>query len=324
MEAKREQALVGLFVLIAAGLLIVVVFLLSGSLSRTDTPYKAYFKNAGGLAPGTEVHYAGGPPIGRIKSVKPDPLDPTRMEVEFAVRPDTPVKTDTKATITSTSPLGDNFLGLEPGTAAAPRAPRNATLPSKEYTSLGDLTDQLSQLGAPATQLLNNLNARVVTLQETLLRVNDLLNEENRRNIAGTVAELHGMLKEDRPLVHSTLGNVNTSVEKFQPLIDSFQKTSAQADQTLAHVDALLGENRQDLHESIVNLRGALSSANQMLGQLNSTTTANTENLDDIIENLRVITDNLNSFTETIKNRPYTLIRASGEKQHKPGEASPQ
>jgi phospholipid/cholesterol/gamma-HCH transport system substrate-binding protein len=324
MEAKREQALVGLFVLIAAGLLIVVVFLLSGTMTQGDTPYKAYFKNAGGLAPGSEVHYAGGPPIGRVKSVRPDPKDATRMEVEFAVHPDTPVKTDTMATITSVSPLGDNFLGLIPGSASAPRAPRDSTLPSKEFTSLGDLTDQLAQLGTPATQLLNNLNARVTTLQETLTRVNALLDDENRRNIAGTVAELHGMLKEDRPLVHTTLTNVNASIEKLQPLIASFQKTSAQADQTLAHVDAILGENRQDLHASIVNLRDALSSASDIMGQLNSTTAANTENLDEIIENMRIITDNLNSFTETIKTRPYTLIRASGVKQHKPGEAPPQ
>ena len=61
MESKREGALVGLFVLVAAGLLIVTVFLLSGTLGRGDTPYKAYFKNAGGLSPGAEVRYAGRP-----------------------------------------------------------------------------------------------------------------------------------------------------------------------------------------------------------------------------------------------------------------------
>ena len=37
MESKREQALVGLFVLVAAGLLIVTVFLLSGTLQPAAT-----------------------------------------------------------------------------------------------------------------------------------------------------------------------------------------------------------------------------------------------------------------------------------------------
>ncbi len=49
MESKREQVLVGLFVLVAAGLLVVTVFLLSGRLTRGAVPYRAYFKNAGGL-----------------------------------------------------------------------------------------------------------------------------------------------------------------------------------------------------------------------------------------------------------------------------------
>ena len=66
MESKREQALVGLFVLIAAGLLVVTVLLLSGTFGRGNITYRAYFKNAGGLAPGSEVRYAGGPAVGRV------------------------------------------------------------------------------------------------------------------------------------------------------------------------------------------------------------------------------------------------------------------
>src|SRR5271156_6359089 len=128
MESKREGALVGLYVLVAAGLLIVTVFLLSGTLGRGDTPYKAYFKNAGGLSPGSEVRYAGGPAVGRVEKVQSDPQDPTRMEIDFSVEPSIPIKTDSIAQITSVSPLGDNFLGIVPGTASAPRAPAGTTL----------------------------------------------------------------------------------------------------------------------------------------------------------------------------------------------------
>ncbi len=128
MDAKREQALVGLFVLVASGLLITVVLLLSGWLTSGDVPFRAYFKNAGGLEPGFEVHYAGGPPIGRVTKVQNDPQDPTRMEIDFAVHPSVPVKTDSKAAITSNSPLGDNFLEIEPGSPSSPRAQSGSTL----------------------------------------------------------------------------------------------------------------------------------------------------------------------------------------------------
>jgi phospholipid/cholesterol/gamma-HCH transport system substrate-binding protein len=323
MEPKREQALVGLFVIVATGLLVFVVFLLSGTMSRGNTPYRAFFKNAGGLGPGAEVHYAGGPSVGRVQKVEVDPNDPTLMEIDFDVKPDLPIKTDSVAIITSNSPLGDNFLGIKAGTAAAPRAQAGATLKSQDYTSLDDIKGMLATLGPNANKLLGNLNDRAAELQVTISRVNDLLNDQNRANISGSISDLHGMLQEDRPLVHSTLGHVNDATAKLSPLIDQFHQAAAKANETLDHADAMISEDRPEVHQAIVNMRQALVSANSLVDQLNRTLDTNSENIDEIIDNLRHVTENLNSFTETIKTRPYTLIRSSGVKPHKPGEALP-
>jgi phospholipid/cholesterol/gamma-HCH transport system substrate-binding protein len=323
MESKREEAFVGLFTLVAAALLIVVVFLLSGTFGKGTISYRAYFKNAGGLSPGAEVRYAGGPPVGRVEKVISDPLNSTRMQVDFAVEPSIPVKTDSIAEITSVSPLGDNFLGIIPGTLDAPRAQKGAVLKSMEYTSLADVAAMISQLGPNANLLIANLNDRVVALKETMDRVNDLLNAQNRTNISGSLANLNGMLAENRTTIRSTLNNVNTSSAKLGPLIDDFRKTSAQASDTLAHIDATIGEDRPDLHKAIGDLRQSLDSAVVLTGQLDRTLDTNTENLDEILDNLRHITDNMNEFTETIKTRPYTLIRASGLPAREPGQAPP-
>jgi phospholipid/cholesterol/gamma-HCH transport system substrate-binding protein len=323
MDSKREQALVGLFVLIASALLIVTLFLISGAFTQGDIRYRAYFKNAGGLIPGVEVHYAGGPPIGRVKLVEPDPGNPTRMLIEFVVHPDVPVKTDSKVAITSNSPLGDNFLGILPGSAAAPKAPEGAVLPSEEYVSFSDISAMLNQLGPQAQDLIKNLNGRVSTLQETLTRLNDVLNDQNRENIAGTLDQLHGILKEDRPLIHDTLLHVNELSQKLNPLVDNLKTTNADADHMIKNLDGTVAENRDKIRESVDELHKALLSADSVLSQIDNLTTANAENLDEIILNLRNVTENLNSFTETIKTRPYTLIRSSNPKEHKPGEELP-
>ncbi len=129
MESKREQALVGSIRDRGVGIADchhVVSF--RKSQPADLVPYRTYFKNAGGITPGTEVHYAGGPKIGRVTKVAPDPKDPTRMEVDFEIEPSVPVKTDSKATVASTSPLGENFLGILPGTPPAPHAPPGSTL----------------------------------------------------------------------------------------------------------------------------------------------------------------------------------------------------
>lgn len=324
MDAKREEAFVGLFVVIIAALLVVTIFLLSGKVNGNDVPYRAYFKNAGGLGPGSEVRYAGGPPVGRVTKVQSDPQDSTRMEIDFAINPKVPVKTDSVAEITSTSPLGDNFLGVDPGSRAAPRAPRDSTLKSIDYTSLDDIKAMIASMGPRANVLLDNLNDRVTALKVTMDRVNDLMSDENRANVNASLANIRGMLEENRPVIRSTLKNVDAASEKIGPLMDDFKKTSAQANQALDHIDAMIGEDRPDIRASVVSLRQALASAASLTDQLDRTVTANSENLDEIIDNLRNVTANLNEFTETIKTRPYTLIRASGLKPRVPGQAPPQ
>ena len=323
MDSKNEQALVGVFVLIVAALLIVVVFLKSGTLDKANTPYHTFFKNAGGLEPGAEVRYLNGPPIGRISKVQFDPQDPSRMKVDFSAKPDIPVKTDSVVAITSTSPLGENFLEILAGSPQSPRAPRDAFLKAKEPTSFSDIADRISELTPAANELIRNLNDRVVEVKVTLARVNDLLNDKNRENISASLSDVRGMLHEDRPLVHSTLSNVNDAAAKLKPLIDDFQKTVTKVDGTLDKVDGMISDNRADIRQSIIDLRAALANANTMVASLNTTVLSNSDNLDEIIDNLRHTTENLNSFTETIKTRPYTLLRDSSPKPHKPGSELP-
>ena len=323
MEAKREQALVGLFVLVAGGLLIVTLVLLSGALTTGDTTFHTFFKNAGGLQPGSEVRYAGGPPIGRVRRVQVDPTNSTRMQVDFAVHPNIPVKTDSSVIITSNSPLGENFLDILAGTIPAQRAPAGYTLQSKEPVSFSDIADKINALAPTAQELIVNLNDRVVELKVTLNRVNDLLNDRNRENVGESLANVRGMLQEDRPLVRSSLEHVNTASAKLGPLIDDFKKTSEQANVTLDRIDSMIKENRPDVRSAVKNLRASLIKANSILSQLDNTVANNSENLDEIIDNLRRITENMTAFTETIREKPYLLIRSSEPKNHEPGKEPP-
>jgi len=320
--SRREEALVGLFVLAAGGLLVATLFSLRGFFSRGNVPYYAFFKNAGGLRPGSEVRYAGGPPVGRVQEVRSDPNDATRMEISFLVRPDIPVKTDSAASITSTSPLGDNYLSIVPGTNAAARAPAGSRLKAIEYVGFADIETQVSLLVPDASKLLVNLNDRIVELHTTVERVNDLLNAKNRENLAASLGHVRGLLEENRPVLHSTISRLNDLSAKLSPLVDDFRKAVAKATDALNHLDATLVEDRPELNKAITELRKVLTTANSITDQLDATLGANAENLDDILNNLRHVSENLRQFTDTIKTRPYTLIRSSGPPPRKPGEAS--
>ena len=320
MESKREQALVGLFILIAAALLIISTFSISGWLGNRGTGLHAYFKNAGGLGPGTQVRYAGGPPSGRVTNVTSDPQNPAKMRIDFKVDSSVPVKKDSVAKITSLSALGDYYLEVEPGSAGAPAAKEGDTLKSVDFVALDQLEDEISDLGPQATQLLQNLNARVSELQETIVRVNDLLNKENRANLSASLSNINGLLAENRPAIRSTLKHLDAVSAKAEPLLDDLKKTIAQANDAISHLDSTLVENRPDLRDSIVKLRQTLNSAAAVTDQLDHTLNANGEDIDEILDNVRHITENLKEFTDTIKQRPSSLLRSTAPKEHSPGQ----
>src|SRR6202051_3018508 len=131
MQSKREQVLVGLFVLVAVAVLFGTVFAMSGAYGRSTTKFHAYFPFAGGLEPGATVRYAGGPKVGRVDSVKLDPRNPAQVDVVFSVQSDLPVKTDSSVKIMSMSPLADNHVEIFPGSVRAQRALNGALLPSQ-------------------------------------------------------------------------------------------------------------------------------------------------------------------------------------------------
>ena len=57
--------------------------------------------------------------------------------------------------------------------------------------------------------LLKTLNDRASEVKVTLARVNDLLNDSNRANLAATLSETRGMIAENRSAVKSTVQNLN-------------------------------------------------------------------------------------------------------------------
>jgi len=265
MGTKSEQAMVGLFVLIAGAVLVVTVFVLSGASGGSASSYRAYFAFAGGLEPGATVRYAGGPKVGRVEKLQLDPKDASRIEITFSVKSGLPVKTDSHVKIMSLSPLGENHLEIVPGTDKAALAAAGSILPADSYVDFNALTARINDIAPQAQQLLKTLNDRAGELKVTVDRINDLMSDQNRANLAGTLADTRGMIAENRAPVKATLQHLNSASERLDPLLQDLRKTSAQANETLSHVDSLIGENRADVRKAVVELRKSLTTITDTL-----------------------------------------------------------
>jgi phospholipid/cholesterol/gamma-HCH transport system substrate-binding protein len=234
--------------------------------------------------------------------------------------------------------LTDNDIEISTGSEHAAPAQPGSELRSEEAFGLPQLGDAAQAMMPDLQSALKKLNQNLDGLQVTLSRANDLLNDQNRASIAGTlsgldhtVAEvrpkanetldnLNGMLAETRPKVAATLNNVQELTTRLGPLLDSLNTTTARANDTLGHVDATLMENRADIRASVTGLRDTLAKSGGLLAELNKTLDQNSGNIDELLDNLRMTTENLRALTETLMHSPASLIRGLNLPDRKPGD----
>jgi phospholipid/cholesterol/gamma-HCH transport system substrate-binding protein len=80
----------------------------------------------------------------------------------------------------------------------------------------------------------------------------------------------------------------------------------------------MLQENRAELHQDLLRLREALVDAQRLMGDIDDTLITDRPDLDETLANIRAASQNLRQFTDTVKQKPFSLIRIKPEKDRIP------
>jgi len=153
--AMSREVRVGLF-LVVAFLILIALFELVGkeTIFARMVEYRTSFKSIPGLKLGDPVRLAG-VGVGTVRDIR---VIGARVEVVMRVKPGTPVKTDSIATIKLTSLLGTNFVDLTFGSPAAQVAPPGSLLQSSEPPDLNTLLARLNDAAGDVQILAKQVN----------------------------------------------------------------------------------------------------------------------------------------------------------------------
>lgn len=153
--AMSREVRVGLF-LVVAFLILIALFELLGkeTIFARMVEYKTSFKSIPNLKLGDPVRLAG-VDVGTVRDIQ---VIGARVEVTIRVKPGTPVKSDSVATIKLTSLLGTNFVDLTFGSPAAQMAPPGSLLQSAEPPDLNTLLARLNDAAGDIQTLAKQLN----------------------------------------------------------------------------------------------------------------------------------------------------------------------
>jgi phospholipid/cholesterol/gamma-HCH transport system substrate-binding protein len=266
-------------------LVAIVAFARYPSLFRRGIEYRAAFKNAAGLNLGDEVRY-GGLMVGSVTRLALDPEDPTRIEVTFRVGPQTPVRTDTYATVTQVGLLGQPYLNLESGLPTSPPLPPRSRLPTRDNISFQDAMSRLAVFLDRADTLLHGVERIAASspwerIDRTLTRVDALLTnaaEGSGRvidNLDQATRQLSGMLERTERLVVA----LDTAFRGASPALREAQREALAA---MRDMRALLGDMRD--------------------------ATGDGDRLARIVENLTAASEDLARFADRLEKEPTSVL----------------
>ena len=303
---KNTEAKVGALVVLSAVVLCATVYFLgSAQFGRTRTPYRAYFKYAGGLEPGTDVLF-GGITVGKVTAVRPDANDPTRIEVALEVKQGTPVNAKSLAKLGSVSLMSSPVLSITTGMNDSPRLQAGAVILSQETVSLDDIQREVASIAESAQTLIAAVHTDVDNItgdtRQVLSNVNDLTGETNRRHVAQILANTDGVIARTSPEIDRIARNVDTLTAKMGPTVDNVNSTVTNANGTITLL-------RNQTQTDLIELQKTLVEVRSLAENLQAVVRSNQQNIAYTLENVRSATDHLNDFTESVNERPWSLIR---------------
>ena len=313
------EAKVGAFVI--ASLLVLgaaIYFVRTAQTVPGQIPYKTYLRYAGGLDPGAAVLF-GGIKVGQVTAVEPSSEDPTRIEIRFQVKRGTPVNEKSTARVSSVSLMSSPILSITTGTNEARRLTEGEVVPSEESVQMEEIMQRVAAVAETADELIMELRKEIPVLtgqaQTLLANLNEISGPGNQKRIAQALAELDTIMSRESPKIAEITDKLSSLAAHADEVVLSVQPFIANLDQTVANANITIDQVRDPLKK--ISKTAAYHPAGTDPARLSRKRGPNDRDISEIVRNLRSASENLDSLTQTLTQRPWNLIRTTQPPERK-------
>lgn len=306
----------GMFV----GLALIAAFLILETVGGLDVFKRgnrvhALFNNVQELTVGAPVKMAG-VPIGRVEKIS---FADSKVRVTMKINPDAVVKTDSKAAIKFTGLMGQNFVSIDFGSAAAPRVEKDQDLLTTEQPDFSAMMAKLDNVAAGVENLTKSFTGDKI---DNLLGPMMDFFKQNQEPLAASIANMKsistqisegkgtvGKLIYDDSLYNSALNTVSN----LQSTSDEIKLTIADARRVVNDINAGQGTVGKLVKDdtlyrettaSMTNLKEVLQKINQGQG-----TVGKLVNDDSFYKNAKMTLQKVDKATEGLEDQgPLSVL----------------
>jgi len=238
MERNAHYAMVGLIsIFLTIGAAVFIVWLAGDQFQQRYDVYDVAFHGpVHGLSIGGGVYF-NGIKVGEVTKLRLDAKDPKAVEARIRITSDSPVRTDSTASLEPQGVTGVNYIQISAGSINAPLL--------KKVTPFGEV-GVIQSTQSTLESLLEGGGNVLTRAVEALDRFNRLLSEQNINEVSGTLADIHAISTKLRNQ-DQMLADLDASVKSINQTSD---KIGALADESRALVNG-------DGKRTLVNLADA-------------------------------------------------------------------
>jgi phospholipid/cholesterol/gamma-HCH transport system substrate-binding protein len=292
METRASHVLIGSFMLLMVAALFGFIVWLARLDKGSNQEFDIFFRGSvTGLSTGAAVQF-NGVPVGQVRRIALVKDDPGAVRVRISVGDDTPVLQGTTAILDSQGLTGIAFVQLRGGYKGQPELkPQD-----------GEDVPRIPAAPSSLTSLLNNAPQLLEQASVAVTRLGILLNDENRKNIGGTLKNLNTMsagLARKTPELENAITSLDTTMAELRGASAAVKTLAENTNQTIG---TELPGTMQDLRGvakrmqlTADNLDAAISDTRPGLASFSDTTVPE---LNRLVMDLRTLSRSLQTTSE--------------------------
>jgi phospholipid/cholesterol/gamma-HCH transport system substrate-binding protein len=308
METTRaERIKIGAFMLLCGVMICVFLgYVLPRFLNKEfDNYYTVFSESVIGLYNDAQVKL-NGIDVGNVTGIEIDSSNLNQVIVRFRVNKGTPIKIGTRAGMThGISLTGEKQIVLSGGRFDEPDVQEGGFVPA-EKTAFDAIANKATDIIGHVDSLMTNLNR--------------VFSEENASSISNSLKNFE-----------NATGNLNRLTQNLNKPIDNISNAAASMKNVLAEIEeakiaAKTSENMDLVKEKLEaidtkamneNLTQAMESIKQLTQRLDQVVYKNQDQVGEAIMELNAVLENLEEFSQKIKNNPSALIRSENKSRRK-------